>query len=468
MLYGNLAPHGAIVKTAGVPEDLHEFTGPARVFESQEDAVEGILGGAVSAGDVVVIRYEGPRGGPGMQEMLYPTSYLKGRGLGRACALITDGRFSGGTSGLSICHVAPEAASGGRDRAGARRRPIEIDIPRRELTLAVPEAELRARAERVKAEARLVPPPRPPPAGQRRAAGLRRDGHVGFDRRGPRHHAARRGGGCRAARIVRLSCGATPAPALSAEPDARPRSIAPERTPAVARRTSSGARGRRTPRTSRASRSTAGGSGYAGLVPAAVLAELTSPEAERRWREHWTASLTSPPTSKHQVLVAVTAGDGGTRLVAGFASFGPGTDPDRWPGTDAELYELCVARDQAGRGHGSRLLNAAAATLADDGFGTVWAWVLEQDATARRFLESAGWAADGAGKALDMGSAGPRDPAAHRAAPRPAYHDRWKTAWSGAAAGRAGVGRAGPGGVGSLARTARASEGTPLTGGNGQ
>ncbi|MBO0777142.1 MAG: dihydroxy-acid dehydratase, partial [Actinobacteria bacterium] len=113
VLQGNLAPEGAIVKTAGVPEDLWRFTGPARVFESQEAAVEGILGGRVTAGDVVVIRYEGPSGGPGMQEMLYPTSFLKGKGLGRACALITDGRFSGGTSGLSICHMAPEAAAGG-------------------------------------------------------------------------------------------------------------------------------------------------------------------------------------------------------------------------------------------------------------------------------------------------------------------------------------------------------------------
>jgi dihydroxy-acid dehydratase len=152
VLRGNLAPHGAIVKTAGVPDDLHEFAGPAKVFESQEDAVEGILGGAVSAGDVVIIRYEGPRGGPGMQEMLYPTSYLKGRGLGRACALITDGRFSGGTSGLSICHVAPEAASGGTIALARDGDRIEIDIPRRELTLAVPEAELRARAGQIQAE----------------------------------------------------------------------------------------------------------------------------------------------------------------------------------------------------------------------------------------------------------------------------------------------------------------------------
>jgi dihydroxy-acid dehydratase len=151
VLYGNLAPHGAIVKTAGVPEELHTFAGPAKVYESQEDAVEAILGDKVVAGDVVVIRYEGPRGGPGMQEMLYPTSYLKGRGLGRACALITDGRFSGGTSGLSICHVAPEAASAGPIALAQDGDRIEIDIPRRELTLAVPEAELRDRAARITA-----------------------------------------------------------------------------------------------------------------------------------------------------------------------------------------------------------------------------------------------------------------------------------------------------------------------------
>ncbi len=145
VLYGNLAPDGAIVKTAGVPEELFTFTGPARVFESQEDAVEGILGGRVVAGDVVVIRYEGPRGGPGMQEMLYPTSFLKGKGLGRACALITDGRFSGGTSGLSICHVAPEAAAGGAIALVADGDTIVIDIPRRDLRLDLPESELAAR-----------------------------------------------------------------------------------------------------------------------------------------------------------------------------------------------------------------------------------------------------------------------------------------------------------------------------------
>ena len=145
VLYGNLAPDGAIVKTAGVPEELWTFSGPARVFESQEDAVSGILSGLVTAGDVVVIRYEGPRGGPGMQEMLYPTSFLKGKGLGRACALITDGRFSGGTSGLSICHVAPEAATGGVIALAAEGDTIVIDIPRRELRLDVPDGELAAR-----------------------------------------------------------------------------------------------------------------------------------------------------------------------------------------------------------------------------------------------------------------------------------------------------------------------------------
>ncbi len=149
VLYGNLAPDGAIVKTAGVPEELWTFTGPAVVFESQEDAVAGILGGAVRAGDVVVIRYEGPRGGPGMQEMLYPTSFLKGKGLGRACALITDGRFSGGTSGLSICHVAPEAAAGGLIAVAENGDTVVIDIPRRELRLDVPDATLAARRERV-------------------------------------------------------------------------------------------------------------------------------------------------------------------------------------------------------------------------------------------------------------------------------------------------------------------------------
>ena len=151
VLYGNLAPEGAIVKTAGVPEELWRFSGPAKVFESQEAAVEGILADKVEPGDVVVIRYEGPSGGPGMQEMLYPTSFLKGKGLGRACALITDGRFSGGTSGLSICHVAPEAAAGGAIALAEDGDQVEIDIPARSLELAVPDAELAARREKIMA-----------------------------------------------------------------------------------------------------------------------------------------------------------------------------------------------------------------------------------------------------------------------------------------------------------------------------
>src|ERR1700722_4588184 len=164
VLHGNLAPDGAIVKTAGVPEELWTFSGPAVVFESQEDAVAGILAGAVRAGDVVVIRYEGPRGGPGMQEMLYPTSFLKGKGLGRECALITDGRFSGGTSGLSICHVAPEAAGGGLIAVVETGDTVVIDIPRRELRLDVPSVELALRRDRVLASlGSSRPADRPPP-----------------------------------------------------------------------------------------------------------------------------------------------------------------------------------------------------------------------------------------------------------------------------------------------------------------
>ncbi len=145
VLKGNLAPNGAIVKTAGVDESILKFTGPAVIFESQDDAVHGILNKKVKEGDVVVIRYEGPKGGPGMQEMLYPTSYLKSRGLGKACALITDGRFSGGTSGLSIGHAAPEAASGGAIALVEPGDTIEIDIPNRSIRIVISDAELAAR-----------------------------------------------------------------------------------------------------------------------------------------------------------------------------------------------------------------------------------------------------------------------------------------------------------------------------------
>ena len=145
VLRGNIAVDGCIVKTAGVDESILVFTGTAKVYESQDAAVSGILTGKVEAGDVVVIRYEGPKGGPGMQEMLYPTSYLKSKGLGKACALITDGRFSGGTSGLSIGHASPEAAAGGTIGLARDGDRIEIDIPNRTIHLAVPDEELAAR-----------------------------------------------------------------------------------------------------------------------------------------------------------------------------------------------------------------------------------------------------------------------------------------------------------------------------------
>ncbi|MFD0823218.1 dihydroxy-acid dehydratase, partial [Micromonospora zhanjiangensis] len=145
ILYGNLAPDGAVVKTAGVPAECLTFRGPAKVFESQEASVDAILGKRVVAGDVVVIRYEGPKGGPGMQEMLYPTSFLKGRGLGQACALVTDGRFSGGTSGLSIGHASPEAAAGGLIALVEDGDEIVIDIPARSIGLNVPDEALAAR-----------------------------------------------------------------------------------------------------------------------------------------------------------------------------------------------------------------------------------------------------------------------------------------------------------------------------------
>ena len=145
VLKGNIAPDGCIVKTAGVDESILKFSGPARVFESQNASVEAILSNKIKEGDVVVIRYEGPKGGPGMQEMLYPTSYLKSKGLGKACALLTDGRFSGGTSGLSIGHASPEAAAGGAIGLVREGDMIDIDIPNRTISLRVPEAELAQR-----------------------------------------------------------------------------------------------------------------------------------------------------------------------------------------------------------------------------------------------------------------------------------------------------------------------------------
>ena len=147
VLSGNLALDGCIVKTAGVDESILKFEGPARVFESQDAAVEGILGNKIKAGDVVVVRYEGPRGGPGMQEMLYPTSYLKSKGLGKVCALVTDGRFSGGSSGLSIGHLSPEAAEGGLIGLVEEGDLIKIDIPSRSISLAVDDATLAKRRE---------------------------------------------------------------------------------------------------------------------------------------------------------------------------------------------------------------------------------------------------------------------------------------------------------------------------------
>ncbi|OKO69493.1 dihydroxy-acid dehydratase [Bradyrhizobium sp. NAS96.2] len=152
VLFGNLAEDGCIVKTAGVDQSILKFSGPARIFESQDASVDAILTNKVKAGDVVLIRYEGPRGGPGMQEMLYPTSYLKSKGLGKACALITDGRFSGGSSGLSIGHVSPEAAEGGLIGLVEEGDVIEFDIPNRKVNLKVDDAELKRRRAAMEAK----------------------------------------------------------------------------------------------------------------------------------------------------------------------------------------------------------------------------------------------------------------------------------------------------------------------------
>ncbi|MFM9913647.1 MAG: dihydroxy-acid dehydratase [Methylophilaceae bacterium] len=156
VLYGNIALEGCIVKTAGVDDSILKFTGRARIFESQDAAVEGILADQIVAGDVVVIRYEGPRGGPGMQEMLYPTSYLKSKGMGKVCALLTDGRFSGGTSGLSIGHASPEAAEGGAIGLVEEGDTIEIDIPKRTIHLAISDEEMAHRRAKMEAKGKLA------------------------------------------------------------------------------------------------------------------------------------------------------------------------------------------------------------------------------------------------------------------------------------------------------------------------
>jgi dihydroxy-acid dehydratase len=161
VLYGNIAEEGCIVKTAGVDASILTFKGPARIFDSQDAAVEAILGDKIEAGDVVLIRYEGPRGGPGMQEMLYPTSYLKSKGMGKVCALVTDGRFSGGTSGLSIGHASPEAAEGGAIGLVEEGDVIEIDIPKRSIRVALSDAELAKRRAAMEAKGKQAWQPGP-------------------------------------------------------------------------------------------------------------------------------------------------------------------------------------------------------------------------------------------------------------------------------------------------------------------
>ncbi|MCK5662441.1 MAG: dihydroxy-acid dehydratase, partial [Thiotrichaceae bacterium] len=152
VLYGNIAIDGCVVKTAGVDESILSFSGPARIFESQDTAVEAILSDKIKSGDVLIIRYEGPRGGPGMQEMLYPTSYLKSKGLGKSCALLTDGRFSGGTSGLSIGHASPEAAEGGAIALIEENDLIAIDIPNRKIAVKVTDEVLELRRAAMEAK----------------------------------------------------------------------------------------------------------------------------------------------------------------------------------------------------------------------------------------------------------------------------------------------------------------------------
>ncbi len=152
VLFGNIAEEGCIVKTAGVDESIWKFEGPARIFQSQEASCDAILNDEIKKGDVVLIRYEGPKGGPGMQEMLYPTSYIKSKNLGKSCALITDGRFSGGTSGLSIGHVSPEAAEGGNIGLVEEGDIILIDIPKRVIRVKLTQAELKKRRQKMSAK----------------------------------------------------------------------------------------------------------------------------------------------------------------------------------------------------------------------------------------------------------------------------------------------------------------------------
>jgi dihydroxy-acid dehydratase len=161
VLFGNIARNGCIVKTAGVDESILKFKGRARVFESQDEAVAAILGDKVVAGDVVVITYEGPRGGPGMQEMLYPTTYLKSKDLGKVCALLTDGRFSGGTSGLSIGHVSPEAAEQGEIALIEENDQIEIDIPNRTINLIIDDEVLTQRKNKMNTKGKSAWKPKP-------------------------------------------------------------------------------------------------------------------------------------------------------------------------------------------------------------------------------------------------------------------------------------------------------------------
>jgi dihydroxy-acid dehydratase len=161
VLFGNIARDGCIVKTAGVDENILKFKGRARIFESQDEAVTAILGDKIIAGDVVVISYEGPRGGPGMQEMLYPTTYLKSKDLGKVCALLTDGRFSGGTSGLSIGHVSPEAAEQGEIALIEENDQIEIDIPNRTINLMIDDATLLERKSKMNAKGKSAWKPKP-------------------------------------------------------------------------------------------------------------------------------------------------------------------------------------------------------------------------------------------------------------------------------------------------------------------